>query len=164
MIKACGRTLVVSICCFGACSKPVDPTPQAKAPTPVAILLDARPPAQVAAVPAAKTSNDEELQAEDREADPGSASVKIRINVSPAVDAAIFWGGKKLGVAGKKTLELERPRGSGPLDVVIRATGFLPYHTRLLTDRDDKISVRLIRPEEAPGMLGYRRPATPLSP
>jgi hypothetical protein len=58
-------------------------------------------------------------------------------------------------------VEIERPRDSGPLDVLVRADTFLPHHIRLFTDRDDRLSVRLIRPEEARGLLGYRRPATP---
>jgi hypothetical protein len=44
----------------------------------------------------------------------------------------------------------------GPLDLDIRAEGFLPYHTRLYSDRNDKVSVRLVRPGEAPSLLGFR--------
>jgi hypothetical protein len=39
----------------------------------------------------------------------------------------------------------------------IKAEGFMPYHTRLYADRSDRISVRLYRVEEAPGLLGYKR-------
>lgn len=160
MTRLWGRALVVTMFWLAACSKPVErkvPVPQVVLPPP-----DAKAPAP--AGQAVAPPIDEELQAEEPEANPQSETVKIRLNVGPPVDAVVFWGGKKLGTAGKKTLELERPRGSGPLDVVIRAAGFLPYHTRLLTDRDDKVSVRLIRPEEAPSVLGYRRPVTPPSP
>jgi hypothetical protein len=122
---------------------------------------DASTPTGVAAAvaPAEAAKNDEtELHAEEREADPSSESVTLRLNVSPPVRAPVMWGGKKLGqlTPGNPWLELERPRGSGPLDVEIRAEGFLPHHTRLHTDRSDKVNVRLIRPAEAPGVHGYR--------
>jgi hypothetical protein len=83
-------------------------------------------------------------------------SVKLKLWVLP-VTADVVWGAKKLGTAGREPLEIERPRGSGPLDIVIRAPGYLPFHTRLLTDREDSLTVRLVTPAAAPGLLGYRR-------
>jgi hypothetical protein len=41
----------------------------------------------------------------------------------------------------------------------VRAPGYLPFHTRLFTDRDDKLTVRLHRADGAAGLLGYRRTA-----
>jgi hypothetical protein len=35
----------------------------------------------------------------------------------------------------------------------------MPHHTRLYADRSDKVSVRLYRVEEAPGLLGFKRSA-----
>jgi hypothetical protein len=98
------------------------------------------------------------LQAESREADPRSEKVKLKLWVTP-VTAEVVWGAKRLGTAGKEPLEIERPRGSGPLDLVVRATGYLPFHTRLFTDRDDALTIRLITPAAAPGLLGYKRAA-----
>jgi hypothetical protein len=100
------------------------------------------------------------LQAESREADPLSAKVKLKLWVTP-VTAEVFWGVKKLGTAGREPLEIERARGSGPLDVVVRAPGYLPFHTRLYTDRDDTLTVRLTTPAAAPGLLGWKRTAPP---
>jgi hypothetical protein len=60
--------------------------------------------------------------------------------------------------------EISRPRGSGPVDLEIKAEGFMPYHTRLYADRSDKIGVRLYRLEEAPGLLGYKRSAETKAP
>lgn len=104
---------------------------------------------------------EDHLESEEREANPRSETVKIKLVVVPAVDAVVWWGGKKLGGAGRAALEIERPRASGPLDVTVRAEGFLPYHTRLFTDRDDRLSIRLVRPAEAVGMLGYKPPRQP---
>lgn len=61
-------------------------------------------------------------------------------------DAEVFWGAKRVAVGKRgEFLEIERPQHSGPLDLVLRAPGFLPYHTRLFTDRDDNVSVELSR-------------------
>jgi hypothetical protein len=59
--------------------------------------------------------------------------------------------------AGKMDTEITRPRGSGPLDLEIKAEGYMPYHTRLYADRNDKIGIRLYRLEEAPSLFGYKR-------
>ncbi len=95
------------------------------------------------------------LEAEPPERDPGSARVRLKLFVQP-VEAEVLWGRKKLGIAGRKPLELERPRGSGPVDVVVRAPGYLPFHTRLLGDRDDTLTVRLVTPTQARGLLGFK--------
>ena len=88
-----------------------------------------------------------ELHAEPIEQNPGSETVRIKLAVGPPTRATVVWGRKKLGdlVPGKMVLQIERPRGSGPLDVSIKAAGFLPHHARLFTDRDDRLSVRLVR-------------------
>jgi hypothetical protein len=56
----------------------------------------------------------------------------------------------------KPTVELQRPRASGPLDLEIRADGFLPHHTRLHSDRNDRVNVHLVRAADAPSLFGYR--------
>ena len=66
--------------------------------------------------------------------------------------AHVFWGRKDLGLA---PLEIRRPRGSGPLDLLVVAPGFLPLHTRLFTDHDETLSVRLYDEEAAGSLLGH---------
>jgi hypothetical protein len=66
--------------------------------------------------------------------------------------AHVFWGRKDLGVA---PLEIRRPRGSGPLDLLFVAPGFLPLHTRAFTDHDETLSVRLYDEAAAAGLLGH---------
>jgi hypothetical protein len=87
--------------------------------------------------------------------------VKVKLIVTPAAKGTVHWGRKKLAdlAPGRMAVEAQRPRDSGPLDLVIRADGFLPHHVRVFTDRDDKLSVRLVHPDQAPGLLGYRRSA-----
>jgi hypothetical protein len=98
---------------------------------------------------------DEELVGEAPEANPTSDTVTIKLVVDPARKARVFWGRKDLGLA---PLEVQRPRGSGPLDLIVVAPGALPLHTRVFTDRDDRLALRLYAESEAPNLLGYRPP------
>jgi len=67
----------------------------------------------------------------------------------------VFWGRKDLGVA---PLELKRPRGSGPLDLLVVAPGSLPLHTRAFTDRDESLALHFYSTEQATGLLGWKPP------
>ena len=156
------RLAVVALLLLG-CDRPRPPPPAPPAPPaapaapPVAAPPPVAPPAQAA------PQDDEELQGEEREANPRSETVKLKLIVTPAAKGTVHWGRKKLAdlQPGKMTLDTERPRNSGPLDLLIRADGFLPHHVRLFTDRDDKLSVHLVRPDQAQGLLGYRRSSAP---
>lgn len=101
------------------------------------------------ATPSAPTA----LPPEEKERDPRSAEVTIRLLVEPPNRAHVFWGVKDLGPA---PLELRRPRGSGPLDLVVRAPGYLTFHTRVFTDRDDRLSIRMVPVTEAATVFGFR--------
>jgi hypothetical protein len=98
------------------------------------------------------------LRTETREVDPRSESVRLKLWVLP-VTAEVLWGAQRLGRAGREPLEIERRRNSGPLDLVVRAPGHLPFHTRLLTDRDDSLTVQLVTPAAARSLLGWKRTA-----
>jgi hypothetical protein len=98
-------------------------------------------------------SDDDSLVGEERERDPRSDTVKIKVIVDAHRQAHVVWGRKDFGVA---PLEIERPRNSGPLDLVVVAPGYLPLHARALTDRDDVLSLRIYSAAEAPQLLGYR--------
>jgi len=105
--------------------------------------------------------DDEDLKTEEREANPYSETVNLKLTVTPQVKAMVMWGAKQVArlAPGSMDTEISRPRGSGPVDLEIKAEGFMPYHTRLYADRSDKINVRLYRLEEASGLLGYKRSA-----
>lgn len=134
------------------------PSPAKAAATPEGASAEGAEPAP-AGKPGEPSVADEDLKTEEAEANPRSETVKIRISVDPSRAAQVYWGHKNLG---RPPIEIERPRSSGPLDLVIKAPGFLPMHTRAFTDRDDKVSVRLRTEREAVGMLGWKRPqATP---
>ena len=117
---------------------------------------DTPPQAAAAITEVAKAEDD--LQSEEREANPLSETVTLTLTISPPVKAVVMWGSKQLAriAPDKPTVELQRPRNTGPLDLEIRAEGFLPHHTRLYSDRNDKVTVRLVRPADASSLLGFR--------
>ena len=139
---------------------PRDSSPQAAASSvPKGESADTQPKAARAAAPVSESAKaDDDLQSEEREANPLSETVTLTLSISPPVKALVMWGSKQLArvAPDNPTVELQRPRNTGPLDLDIRAEGFLPHHTRLYTDRNDKVSVRLVRPADATGLLGYR--------
>ena len=104
---------------------------------------------------------DNDLKTEERESNPYSETVTLKLAVTPPVKALVTWGAKQVArlAPGSMETEISRPRGSGPVDLEIKAEGYMPYHTRLYADRSDRVSVRLYRVEEAPGIFGYKRSA-----
>ena len=118
----------------------------------------AAPPASdgagaVLSTPIAAAAAGEALVTEERERDPRSDTIKIKVLVDARRQAHVIWGRKDFGLA---PLEIERPRNSGPLDLVVVAPGYLPFHARAFTDRDDMLALHLYSPAEAPQLLGYR--------
>jgi hypothetical protein len=91
-----------------------------------------------------------------------SDTVHIVIQTVPPRKAQVKWGRKRLGtIPVPRPLVVERPRDSGPLDLVIRASGFLPVHTRAYTFSDSRVAVKLTPPAEKSKLFGYREePAT----
>jgi len=83
--------------------------------------------------------------------------VLVQLLVAPPGVAHVYWGVKDLGVA---PLDIVRPTGSGPLDLILRAPGYLTFHTRAFTEHDDKIAIHMVPSSEAPRVLGYRPPDT----
>jgi hypothetical protein len=118
-------------------------------PVPGSSAADSGPPGSPQA------EEPEPLQAEEHDNDPRSQTVTIKILVDPPKHPRVFWGQKDLGAA---PLEILRPRGSAPLDLAVRAPGYLTVHTRAFCDRDDKLSIHLVLQTDAPRMLGYRAP------
>ncbi len=99
---------------------------------------------------------------------PPSPNVQIVFVTVPPANATVTWGKTRLGrTAPGRALVVTRPRDSGPLDVVVRAPGFLPVHTRAHTFGDHRVSVKLTRVEDKATLLGYRAPldaGVPLDP
>jgi hypothetical protein len=90
---------------------------------------------------------------------PPSANVRIVFTVLPSTTkkATVTWGKKKLGIiAPHAPLIVQRPRDSGPLDVVVRADNCVPVQTRAYTFEDSKVLVKLTPNDQKNTLLGYR--------
>jgi hypothetical protein len=97
-------------------------------------------------------------------ADAGAPSdtVKVVFRTFPPRRALVMWGSKRLGFIDRNApLVVERPRDSGPLDVVIRADRYLPVHTRAYTFKDTAIDVRITPIEKKDTIYGYKEPLPP---
>jgi len=96
---------------------------------------------------------------------PLPATVKITITSAPVQKhVAVFWGKRRLGVlAPHQPLTLQRPRDSGPLDLIVQCEGFVPVQTRAYTFGDTKLVVKLTPLDQKNTLLGYREevPAPP---
>jgi hypothetical protein len=86
--------------------------------------------------------------------DPARGEVTIKLVGDASRKAHVLWGRKDFG---QVPLELRRPRGSGPMDLIVVAPGTLPLHTRVFTDHDETLSLRLYDEGGAHGLLGYTR-------
>ncbi len=98
----------------------------------------------------------------DAGAGPLPDTVKITIQTIPPVKAEVWWGKKKLGLVNGvkrppiKPLIVERPRDSGPMDLVVKADTYLPVNTRAYTFNDYKLNVKLTLETDKHTLLGFR--------
>ncbi len=137
LAMAAGAALLLGAGCGSAPQAPSGPAPappRAVAPRTPDLPLDDEAPERASA------------------GSSGGPQVTIKLLADASRKAHVFWGRKDLGVA---PLEIQRPRGSGPLDLLVSAPGFLPLHTRVFTDRDEVLSLRLYDADGARGLLGY---------
>ena len=123
-------TIAIAIATSGCSGGGAKDLPRAE-PAPVAEVAVAPPPAPL-------PPDLEPAPADDR-ADGGTVTIKLVADARR--QARVTWGRKDLGVA--------------PLDLLIQAPGFLPLHTRVFTDRDDTLSLRLYTEREAAALPGY---------
>jgi hypothetical protein len=90
---------------------------------------------------------------------PLSPNVKLTFRTYPPRRASVHWGAKRLGFIDRgKPLVIERPRDSGPLDVVIRSQGFLTVHARAYTFNDANVDVKITPVEKKDTLYGYQQP------
>jgi hypothetical protein len=128
-------------------------------PTPAALEV-ARPPSSGTAplTPPATPPSAPSAAAVDAGAAP-SPNVKLTFRTFPPRPSVVMWGSKRLGVIDRNApLVVERPRDSGPVDVIIRSTGFVPVHTRAYTFTDANIDVRITPLEKKDTIYGYKEP------
>ncbi len=86
------------------------------------------------------------------------ATVRLGVTTRPNVGARVHFGRKMLGTA---PLKFRRKRNSGPVDLVIRAAGYVPVNTRLYTSKDKVITVQLTRLDSQSKLYGYKEKLPP---
>jgi len=89
---------------------------------------------------------------------PAAPPSKIKIVIRSTPRTAVSWGRKQLGVT---PVTLERPRDSGPVDLVLRASGYFPLHTRAYTVKNDVIGVRLTKVTDRMTLFGAKQEIPP---
>jgi hypothetical protein len=105
--------------------------------------------------PVAPTTSEEVLDGGAQ----SSTTATITIWTVPYTSAVVYWGKKVLGkIAPGRPLVVVRPRDSGPLDLMVRAGGYMPVQTRAHTFSDSRLVVKLTRPDKKNELLGYRIP------
>lgn len=130
------------------------PAPAAATPPPVAPSPAPVPPTSAARLASARISADAGA--------PPSPNVKLVVRTFPARKGVVMWGGKRLGFVDKNMpLVIERPRDSGPLDLVIRVQDYVPVHTRAYTFSDANIDVKITPLDKKDTIYGYKEPLPP---
>jgi hypothetical protein len=158
----CSGVLLGALCgCGGGGGPtvhPLNPAPVEQpsappaAPAPAAVVP---PPAAVPIRGSAATSFDAGV-APATELRP---TARITFATIPSTHATVIWGKRTLGLIDpKQPLVVERPRDSGPLDVIIRAPGYMPVQTRAQTFGDSRVTVKLTTPAQKNTLVGYREP------
>lgn len=93
---------------------------------------------------------------------PKSPTVRLVIKTVPPKRAFVFWGKKRLGIVDKKApLIIQRPRDSGPLDLLVRADDCVPVYTRAYTFDDNTLAVRVTALDQKQTIYGYKAELPP---
>jgi hypothetical protein len=87
---------------------------------------------------------------------PPKIKIIVRVMKGGPDKPLVFWGKKKLG---ETPLTLERPRDSGPVDLVVRGEGYFPVHTRAYTFRNDVLYVKMTKLDDRLTLFGAKREA-----
>lgn len=128
----------------GTTPNPLGTTPGTPGTTPASI---SGPPALV------RTA--EEHRAAALKAPPPTVTVRFGANVR---GAKVYWGKKLIG---ESPFAMTRPHGSGAIDVVFRAEGYLPLHTRAYTFEDTAVFATLTPVDRAHTLYGYKQSLEP---
>ena len=97
-----------------------------------------------------------------KETAPATPNVRLVFKVVPPNIATVTWGSKRLGIIKPKApLIIERPRDSGPMDVVFKSQGYVTVHTRIYTFTNSTLAVKLTPVDKKNTLYGYREELPP---
>lgn len=130
------------------------PAPGTAAPAaPAGVTPSAAPGAPNAPAPQVDVQNEPPTTA---------PTVRIVVKVVPPNNATVTWGNKRLGIIKPKApLIFERPRDSGPIDVVVKSQGYVTVHTRAYTFTNTVLAVKLTPVDKKNTIYGYREEVPP---
>ena len=141
---------VLVLCVFAAPPAP-PPAPNAAAASQASLPAPADPAGAAAAA-----------AEEAKEVVPTTPNVRLVFKVVPPNITTVTWGNKKLGIIKPKApLIIERPRDSGPMDVVFKTQGYVTVHTRIYTFTNSTLAVKLTPVDKKNTIYGYREELPP---
>jgi hypothetical protein len=83
---------------------------------------------------------------------PKPAKIRLVVRSNPP-KALVTWGKKKLGPT---PVILDRPRGSGPMDLIVKSDGYFPVHTRAYTFKNDVVWVKMTKLTDKMSLFGAK--------
>lgn len=84
----------------------------------------------------------------------GHPTVQLTLKTTPRVRAVVYHGKEELG---STPLQLTWTKDTGPIDVTLRAKGYLKVNSRLYTHRNDHVTVQMFKEEESHLLFGYKK-------
>ena len=76
----------------------------------------------------------------------GHPSVELTIKTSPRVGARVYHGKEYLG---RTPMTFKWAKDTGPLDIVVKAGGYLKVNTRIYTYRSDVVTVDMFKEDQS---------------
>ena len=84
----------------------------------------------------------------------GHPSVELTIKTQPRMKAKVYHGKEYLG---RTPMSLKWAKDTGPIDIVVRAGGYITVNSRLYTHRNDSVTVNMFKKDEAHLVFGYKK-------
>ena len=84
----------------------------------------------------------------------GHPSVELTVKTDPRVKARVYHGKELLGVT---PLSLKWAKDTGPLDIVVKAGGYINVNSRIYTYRDDRVTIKMFKKDQAHLLFGYKK-------
>ena len=84
----------------------------------------------------------------------GHPTVELTLKTDPRVRASVYHGKELLG---STPLRLVWPKDTGSLDIKLKAKGYLTVNSRLYTHRNDRVTVKMFKTDQAHLLFGYKK-------
>ena len=88
----------------------------------------------------------------------GHPVVEITLKTEPRVRARVYHGKELIGVT---PMTLKWAKDTGPIDVVLKASGYLKVNSRFYTYRNDRVTVKMFKEDQSHLLFGYKKKIKP---